>query len=351
MIFFKKQYRKHLIIINFFLLIIISIYSFTLGPADIPFSEALIIILAKIPILNKALDTAQYSAVNEAIIWSLRMPRVVLAAFVGGALAVAGGTYQAFFKNPLADPYIIGISSGAALGATIGFITTVNFLGLMKIPFFSFLGALITTLIVYNIARVGKKIIVATLLLAGVAFNSFLSSLMSFLMVMNTNKLDKIFFWLMGSFSNRTWQHVQITVPLILIGVLVLMLCAKELNALVFGDSTAMHLGIDLLRLRALLLGASSITAAGAVAVCGTIGFVGLIIPHIVRILVGPDHRILLPLSFLVGGIFMVVADTLSRTLFAPMEIPIGIITALFGGPFFIYLLKKKKSVTFSGGS
>ena len=343
----KRKKWRFMLLLHCLVLGLISIISFTIGPADISFREAVGIILGRIPIFKNWIDLGQYSTVDQTIIWSLRMPRVILAALVGGALGVTGGAFQAFFKNPLADPYIIGVSSGAALGATVGIVTgAATTLGLMKIPFFSFLGAMLTTWLVYSLAKTGKKIVAATLLLAGVALNSFMSAIMSFLMVINSEKIEKVFLWLMGSFASRTWQHVSIAAPLILIGVLIIFAMAKDLNAMVFGDSTAQHLGIDLKRVQLVLLLASSLTAAGAVAICGTIGFVGLIIPHMVRILVGPDHRILLPFSFLLGGTVMVIADTLARSLFEPLEIPIGIITALFGGPFFIYLLKKKKAVS-----
>ncbi|NLO98541.1 MAG: iron ABC transporter permease [Peptococcaceae bacterium] len=343
----KRKKWKYKLLIHCLVLVLICIFSFTIGPADISFREAAAIIFGRMPVLKNWIDLEQYSPVAQTIIWSLRMPRVILAALVGGALGVTGGAFQAFFKNPLADPYVIGVSSGAALGATVGIVSgTAGALGLMRIPLFSFLGALLTTWIVYSLAKSYNRIVASTLLLAGVALNSFMSAIMSFLMVINAEKIERIFLWLMGSFANRTWQHVLIAAPLIFVGVLILFSMAKELNAMVFGDSTAQHLGIDLRKIQIILLLAASLTAAGAVAICGTIGFVGLIIPHIARLLAGPDHRILLPFSFLLGGTVMVVADTLARTLFEPLEIPIGIITALFGGPFFIYLLKKKKAVS-----
>lgn len=344
----KRRRWKLLLISSFTSLVLISIYTITLGPADISFRDAAAIIFGKIPFFQQWIDMDQYSQVQQTIIWNLRVPRVILAGLVGGALGVVGAAFQGFFKNPMADPSVIGVSSGAALGATLAIVTGIgDFLGFLRIPLFSFTSALLTTLLVYTLARVGNKVVVHTLLLAGIALSSLLQAIISFLMVMHAEKMEKVYFWLMGSFANRNWEHVQIAAPLIIVGVLLLMLFAKEFNAMVFGDSTAHHLGIDLERVKVLLLVLASLTAAGAVAVCGIIGFIGLIIPHIVRILVGPDHRILLPMAFFVGGIFMVVTDTIARTLFAPMEIPIGIITALFGGPFFIYLLKKKKAGVF----
>lgn len=344
----KRKRWKLSLIMSSLVLVLISIYSVTLGPADITFKTAAGIIFGKIPFFQQWIDMDNYSEVHKTIIWSLRMPRVILALLVGGGLAVVGGTLQGFFKNPMADPFVIGVSSGAALGATVVIVTGIGgFLGILRIPLFSFLSALLTTWIVYTLARVGNKVVVHTLLLAGIALSSLMQAMISFLMVLNAEKIEKVFFWLMGSFANRNWGHVEIAAPLILTGVLLLMFFAKELNAMVFGDSTAHHLGIDLEKLKIILLVLAALTAAGAVAVCGIIGFVGLIIPHIVRIMVGPDHRILLPMSFLTGGIFMVMTDTFARTFFAPMEIPIGIITAMFGGPFFIYLLKKKKGSAF----
>lgn len=344
----KRKLWKSLLISLSIALVLISIYTVTIGPAEISFQAAMSIILAKIPFIQQRIDLAQYSEVQLTIIWSLRVPRVILAGLVGGALGVVGASFQGFFKNPMADPSVIGVSSGAALGATLAIVTGMGgFLGFLRIPIFSFTGALLTTFLVYTLGRVGNKVVVSTLLLAGIALSSFLQAMISFLMVMNAEKMEKVYFWILGSFANRNWEHVQIAAPLIIVGVLLLMLFSKELNAMVFGDSTAHHLGIDLEKVKVIILVLASLTAAGAVAVCGIIGFVGLIIPHIVRMLVGPDHRILLPMSFLVGGIFMVITDTVARTIFAPMEIPIGVITAMFGGPFFIYLLKKKKDSFF----
>ncbi len=341
----NKRNWKYVLIVQTLLLVLIGIFCTTLGPADISFKESAGIILSKVPFFQNWFPADDYSYVHQTIIWSLRMPRIVLAALVGGALGVVGGTLQGFFKNPMADPYVMGVSSGAALGATIAIVSgTAGFLGMMRIPVFSFVGAFLTTWIVYSLARVGQKVVVSALLLSGVALSAFLSAIMSFLMVFNAEEIDKVYLWLMGSFANKNWEHVQISAPFVLIGVVCLLLFAKEMNALVFGDSTAQHLGIDLAKTQIIILIFTSLTTAGAVAVCGSIGFVGLIIPHVVRILVGPDHRILLPLSFLLGGTFLVVTDTFARTFLAPIEIPVGVITAMFGGPFFIYLLKRKKA-------
>lgn len=343
-VFKDKKKWKYLLFCQTLLLILFGIFCTTIGPADISFKESAGILLSRVPFFQYCFHVDDYSDVHQTIIWSLRMPRVILAALVGGALSVVGGTLQGFFKNSMADPYIMGVSSGAALGATIAIVTGMaNFLGMMRIPVFSFAVAFLTTCVVYSLATVGKKVVVSTLLLAGVALSAFLSAIMSLLMVFNAEEIDKVYLWLMGSFANKNWEHVQISAPFILIGVVCLMFFAKEMNAMVFGDSTAQHLGINLAKMQITILIFTSLTTAGAVAVCGSIGFVGLIIPHVVRILLGPDHRILLPFSFLLGGTFLVVTDSFARTFLAPMEIPVGVITAMFGGPFFIYLLKRKK--------
>lgn len=326
------------------LLIVIGIFCTTLGSADISFIESTGIILSRLPLFSLWFHADDYSSVHQTIIWSLRVPRIILAALVGGALGVVGGVLQGFFKNPMADPYVMGVSSGAALGATVAIVTgAAGFLGIIEIPVLSFIGALITTWIVYSLAKVGKKVMPTTLLLAGVALSAFLSAIMSIIMVFNADDIGKIYLWLMGSLANKNWGHIQLAAPFIIIGVIVLFTLAKEMNALVFGDSTAQHLGINMGKLQIILLIATSLTTAGAVGACGSIGFVGLIVPHVVRILAGPDHRILLPLSFLAGGSFLVISDTIARTFLGSQEIPVGVITALFGGPFFIYLLKKKK--------
>ncbi len=340
----NRKSWKYLLICFTLFLIAVGIFCTTVGSADISFKESAGIIMSKVPLLNHWFHAEDYPHVHQTIIWSLRVPRIILAALVGGALGVIGGTLQGFFKNPMADPYVMGVSSGAGLGATVAIITGAGgLLGMIEIPVFSFIGAFLTTWIVYSLAKVGKKVVVTTLLLAGVALSAFLSAVMSFLMVLNTDDIDKIYLWLMGSFANKSWEHIQLAAPFIIIGVIVLFALAKEMNAMVFGDSTAQHLGINLGKLQIILLMATSLTTAGAVASCGSIGFVGLIVPHIVRIMVGPDHRVLLPLSFLVGGTFLVITDTIARTCLGSQEIPVGVITALFGGPFFIYLLKKKK--------
>ncbi len=333
------------IIISVFFLIFICLVAITIGPADVTLSQTVRILLSKIPYIGSHISINDIKVSQQTIILQIRFPRVLLAALVGIALATVGATFQGLFKNPMADPYIIGVSSGAALGASVAIVTGLSALvGYLAVPWMAFLGALVSTYTVYNIARVGNKVPVYTLLLAGVALSSFMSAIMSLLMVLNSQEMQQIVFWLLGSFSARHWGHILAAAPLIIIGTIIINCFARELNVMLFGDNTAQHLGIDVERVKKLLLILGAFTAAAAVSVSGTIGFVGLIIPHGVRLVVGPDHRVLMPFSAIAGGVFMVTTDTIARTLMGGVEIPVGIITALFGGPFFIYLLKSKNT-------
>lgn len=341
----QKKYWPLIIASCLLALLLVMLVSITLGPADISLTEAFRLILAKIPVVKEFMNTEQYPSTHQSIVYQVRMPRIILAALVGLALAAVGTTFQGLFKNPMADPYIIGVSSGAALGAAIaivsGFSTT---LGFGAIPLTAFGGALLAIFIVYNVARVGSRVPVYTLLLAGVALSSFMSALTSLLMVLNARELQQIIFWMLGSFAGKNWTQIAIVAPVIILGTGGLWLFARDLNAMLFGEETARYLGIDAEKVKKLLLALAAVTIAAAVAVSGTIGFVGLIIPHLVRLFTGPDHRILLPAAALIGAAFMVAADTLARIAIAPAEIPVGIITAFFGGPFFIYLLRRKKA-------
>lgn len=329
-------------------LTVVMLVSITMGPAGITFMEALGLIWAKLPLVGGLVDTGRYPDTHQVIVYQVRAPRVLLAALVGAALAAVGATFQGLFKNPMADPYIIGVSSGAALGAAVAIVTGLGLvLGYWALPLAAFAGAVLSTVLVYNIARVGGKVPVYTLLLAGVALSSFFSAIMSFIMIINANELQQIVFWMLGSFAGKDWSHIRVALPVILAGIAGLWIFARDLNAMMFGDDTARHLGIDTEKLKKLILVLSAVTVAAGVAVSGTIGFVGLIVPHTVRLVVGPDHRILLPMAALTGSSFMVVTDTLARIAIAPAEIPVGVITAFFGAPFFIYLLQWKKTGVF----
>jgi iron complex transport system permease protein len=288
------------------------------------------------------------AATNDStarILWQLRLPRVITAVVVGGALGTAGAVFQGLLRNPMADPYIIGTSGGAALGATIALMVPIQiaFLGFTFVSVAAFAGALGAVLLVYNIARVGPRTPVTTLLLTGFALSSILAAIMSFLMFISNNALRRIVLWTMGGLVGAGWPQLQVVVPAILLALAAVYALAPDLNAFLLGDEQAASLGIHVERRKLLLLGLGSWMTAAAVSVSGLVGFVGLVVPHVVRLLLGPDHRLLLPASTLVGGIFLVVADLVARSLMSPAELPVGIITALVGGPFFIYLLRKAR--------
>lgn len=287
----------------------------------------------------------ELSKVQQTIILQLRLPRIVLTALVGIALASAGVTFQGLFKNSMADPYIIGISSGASLGAVIAINYGFNsyWHGISLVSLFAFVGALLTVLIVYKLAEMGGRIPVGTLLLAGIALSFFLSALVSLVMILNQKSLQQVVYWLMGSLSASNWQEVKMITPIIIIAWGIIYYFAEDLNIMLLGDERAHYLGVTVSKVKLILLVTASLLTGIAVSVSGVIGFVGLIIPHIVRLLTGPNHRLLLPTSALVGAIFLIITDTVARTILAPTEIPVGIITALCGAPFFIYLLQQKE--------
>ena len=296
-----------------------------------------------VSLFGSKLHLCEVSSVpDETIIFLVRLPRIFLGILVGLSLATAGTAMQGLFKNPMADPYIIGISSGAAVGAALSITLLPHFFSIYTTPFMAFLGAMFATFLVYNIAKVGGRIPVDTLLLTGIAVSLFLSAILSFLMWSSPEGgLHVIFNWLMGGLlPSADWTEVKIIVLPILASFILILFFARDLNAMLLGEESAQTLGINVEAAKKILLILSAFITAAAVSFVGTIGFVGLIIPHITRILVGPDHRILFPASALVGGIFLVWTDALARVL---GEMPVGIITAFFGAPFFIYLLKKRK--------
>ena len=283
----------------------------------------------------------------ETVVFDIRLPRIILAALVGGALSQTGAVYQGLFRNPLADPYLIGVSSGAGLGATaaIAFGVPLRWGGLGAVSVFAFFGALGATMLVYLLSRVGGRPSVTTLLLAGVALGAFLSSATTFLMFHTKDAFQTVHIvgWLMGSFSLASWAKVQLLGPVSIACGLLLWFYAHRLNVLQLGDEQAQQLGVSVERTRLVLIVASSLATATAVAVSGVIGFVGLIVPHAVRLVWGPDHRFLLPMSAICGAVFMILADGLARSLLSPTELPVGVVTAFCGAPFFLYLLRQRK--------
>lgn len=326
-------------------LFLLAAFATTIGAVSVPFGTTFGILLDKLPFIDM---NADWSASMETIILQIRLPRVILAGGVGIALAVAGATYQGLFRNPLADPYLIGVAQGAALGAAIGFILPISApdLAFSIIPIFAALGALVTVLLVYSMARVGGTIPVTTLILSGVAVGSLLMALVSYVITISGDKIQGIVFWMMGSFSLSQWTEVKIALPVIISGSAFIFMFARSLNIIQLGEDQAKQLGVDVEKQKLMLLTAATLITAAAVSFVGIIGFVGIIIPHAVRLIWGADYRFLLPFSALIGAIFLISADIVSRTV-SPSEIPIGIITALCGAPFFLYLLRKRTKVLF----
>ncbi len=280
------------------------------------------------------------------IVWAIRLPRTVLIVLTGMALAGSGTAYQGLFRNPLADPFLIGVASGAGLGAVIAMSVKwpYSFWGLMAVPMASFLGALLTVFAVYFVARVGNTVPTTNLILAGVAISSFATSLTSFLMLRSTGEVRRALGWLLGGASQAGWTAILALLPYLVIGLGILLLSGHILNLLQFGDDQAQQLGLNVGRARAVVLAAASLSAAAAVAFSGIIGFIGLIVPHIIRLWVGGDYRRVMPLSILGGATALLLSDVLARVLLAPQELPVGIVTSLAGAPFFLWVLRRAKN-------
>jgi len=318
----------------------------SIGSVKVPFSTTFQILLDKLPFV----DISQtWQDAIATIIWDIRLPRVILAGLVGAALSIAGATYQGLFRNPLADPYLIGVAQGASVGAITGFMLPAawNISAFGLVPMLAFAGAILATVIVYLLARVGKTLPVTTLILSGVALSALLSSIASYLIISSGDKMHGILFWLMGSFSMSQWSEVGIVLPYVAVGTAVIIVFARLLNVMQLDEEQAQQLGVNVERYKIILLAAATLITAASVSFVGTIGFVGIIIPHAVRLIWGADHRFLLPLAVLTGAIFMIVTDLVSRTVLAPTEIPIGVITAVCGAPFFLYLLRRRKKAIF----
>ena len=315
------------------------------GAVTISFPNILKMTLNKLAVFD---FPATWMSVDETIIFQIRLPRVIGGVLVGAALATAGALFQGLLRNPMADPYIIGTSAGAALGATIAMMLPVNlaFLGFGLVPAAAFCGALATVILVYNLARVGSKTPIVSMLLAGFVVSSLLAAIMALLISMSDRlglSLHSVYSFLMGHISVTSWWQIAVIAPLVIGGIIGARFFAFHLNAFSLGEEGAAYLGIEVERDKILILALGSMLTAAAVSISGLVGFVGLVVPHAVRLSLGPDHRILLPASALAGGIFVVMADLLARTLLSPVEIPVGVVTAIIGAPFFIYLLRRTR--------
>lgn len=303
-----------------------------IGAVEIPLKE-----IIEIVFMGKDTD-------NRAILMDIRMPRVIISAVLGAGLSAVGGVMQGVFKNPLVDSYTLGMSSGAALGAVLSIVTGIGIFGYGTTGAFAFLGAVSTLFFVYHISKTKNRVSINSLLLSGVAVSYFLSSIISFLMMLNRNKLEQIVFWTMGSLSSATWQKLIFSSSFILPGILALCFFSRELNIMSLGEESAHYMGVDVEKLKYILLVICSLIVGAVVSTGGTIGFLGLVAPHIVRLIWGSDNRKLIPYSAIMGAAILMLSDALGRVLIQPSEIPVGVMTSIMGGPFFIFLLKRQKS-------
>ncbi len=327
------------------LVLAVALVSLSLGPVNIPAGRVASIVLSYV-----GLDFAAFGRTEQLVIEQIRLPRIVVGALVGMALGVAGATMQGLFRNPMADPGIIGVSAGGAVGAVVAIATGMTGLFFLALPAFAFVGAMGASFLVYGIAAVGGRFSMATLLLAGVAVNAFLGAIVSAIIILlpDNGALREILFWLAGGLDSRSWEHVRISAPLILVGTTVIVVMTRDLNLLTLGDDEARSMGVRVDAARVFLLAAAALVTGAAVAVSGTIAFVGLVTPHILRLVLGPDHRVLVPMSALGGAAFVILADTVARVVIQPAELRVSIITAFVGAPFFIFLLIKNKRQVYS---
>jgi iron complex transport system permease protein len=321
------------------------IVSLNIGYTPISFSEILNILGKQIP--YAPIKASSFSPIDSAIIIQIRLPRVLAGALVGAGLAAAGVIYQGIFRNPMADSYLLGASAGASVGYTIAVLyvtSSLSLIGLGMTQIFAFIFALLTVFVVLTISRVGGKIPTTTLLLSGIVANIFLLAIETVMQLRSGKVLSGIVAWLAGGFSDTVWTQFYAVMPIILVGIVLTYFFTRDLNVLSMGEDTAQHLGVNTERTRQILLAIASLITAACVAISGVIGFVGLIIPHMTRLVIGPDHRILLPASTIVGAIFLVICDSVARVATGASELPVGVITALVGTPFFIYLLRRRKT-------
>lgn len=328
----RNRNRVLLFVVLVFALVSGTIASLVIGQYTIPIGE-----------LPRILSVGPLgvSAMDESVIWQIRLPRLVLGLLVGAALGVGGALMQAVFANPLAEPSIIGVTAGAGVGASLAIVLGISWFGATTVPVFAFLSGLLTTWLVYQLARFAGRIRVINLVLVGIAVNAVAGALISFfIFIAPTSSREQVVFWQMGSLSGAKWAHISVVAVLVGAGIALALLLVDKLDVLALGDRAAGHVGIDVARLRVLALLLATLLTAGAVSYAGLIGFVGLVVPHIIRTVAGPSNVVLLPASALGGAALIVLADTAARSIIDFADLPIGIFTALVGGPTFFILLR-----------
>jgi iron complex transport system permease protein len=326
----------------FLLLFLAFVLSIALGAVTIPPGNALQILANKLPFVDIA---GIWPGYFETILWDLRLPHTILVALTGAALAGSGAAFQGLFRNPLADPYLIGVASGAGLGAIV--IMSIPQAGRFLVPVGAFLGALFTIIAVYQLAKVGQIVPLTTLILAGVAIGSFTSALTSFLMLISDQMVLQAMSFLLGGSTVTGWDPLAIALPYFTIGLALLVLSGHSLNVLQFGEEQARQLGLPVEKVKLFIIISASLTTAAAVSFSGVIGFIGLVVPHIIRILWGGDYKRLIPLSIIGGAVTLLISDILARIVMAPGYLPVGIVTALVGAPFFLWILRRAKKEVF----
>lgn len=309
----------------------------SLGPVAISPGDIAGDLLSRLPSTGAQ---SPLSPLDDAVLWDLRAPRVALGALVGGALALAGGAYQAVFRNPLADPYLLGAAAGAGLGATVAIV----YAGSVPLPLAAFVGATAAVGGAYALGRSVGGRDTATLILAGVAVAAFLTALQTLLLQRNTESVQAVYTWLLGRLSSSGWSDVLLALPYVAVSAVAILACRRLLDVLRVGDEEATTLGVPVGRIRLFVVAAATLATAAAVAVSGLIGFVGIVVPHAVRLVAGSSYRVVLPLSAAFGAAFLVVADVVARTALSPAELPIGVVTACVGAPFFVLVLRTSRA-------
>lgn len=343
---FVRKNSKLVLVALLCLMIFVGFVSVSLGQIGIPLKNTVAAIMQQLGI--PGLFGVEVSPEQLAVIWYVRMPRTIVGLMVGAALGICGAVMQGIFSNPLAAPGLIGVSAGASTGAVLAIALGVDAVSMFMMPLFAFVGSLAAVCLTVFLAMRNGKVPVSPLLLSGVAVGMMLGAVTSgILTYMNEQKLSQYLFWIVGGLDYRRWEHVYMAVGPILVGLGIMLLLARHLNILVLGETEAKAVGMSVQKYRMGLLFIASMTTATSVCVSGNIGFVGLVIPHIMRIIMGPDHRVLLPASALGGAIFLVLCDSLGRVLMPPAEVRVGIMTALLGSPYFLYLLRRMQKNTF----
>ena len=335
--------RKIKFLTSIILCILIFILGIALGSISVPFNEVISIISHKV--FNTALSQS-VSTVNMSIVWNLRLPRTILAFIVGGALAVSGTVMQSVLKNPLASSYTLGVSSGASLGAALVIVTGFNipFLKMFTLPVIGLLCGLLTVFIAVKFAsKMDKNLENNTIILVGMVFSLFVNALLTLVTALSNEHIQQLTYWQMGSFALKDWSSVVVLFPIVLIGTIIIRNYSKEMDIMTFGEDQAFTMGVDVYKLKWLLLGLSAGLTGSAVSFVGVIGFIDLIAPHVVRKIFGSSHKIVIPMSLIFGGSFMVICDLIARTIVSPSELPVGAITALVGAPFFAYVYFSKR--------